>query len=160
MKEKLLKLLEENARLTDQELAVMLGASVEDVIAQIGELENEGAIRGYKALVDWSRVDAGRVKALIELRVTPKRDKGFDEIARQIMAIPEVETLFLMSGGYDLCVIVNGKSFQEVALFVAKRLSTLDSVLSTATHFVLRSYKQLGVEMFDPSGDDRRHVSL
>ena len=160
MREKLIKLLEENARLTDGELAVMLGTTPEAVVEEIGKLESEGVVRGYKALVDWSEIDESRVTALIELRVSPKRDAGFDEIAKKIMIIPEVETVFLMSGGYDLCVIVKGRSFQEVALFVAKRLSTLDSVLSTATHFVLRRYKELGVEMFGRDGDDRGRISL
>lgn len=156
---KLLTLLTQDARHSVRDLAVMLNMSEEQIENDMREMEEEGLIRGYKAVVDWDRMDKTYVSALIELKVTPKRDAGFEDIARSVTKFSEVETVYLMSGGYDLCVIVTGRTFQEVAMFVAKRLSTIDSVLSTATHFVLRRYKELNVELCD-DGDDRGTVSL
>ena len=112
-------------------------------------------IRGYKALIDWERTDREYVTAIIELRVSPKRDSGFESIAQSIMRLEEVESVYLMSGGYDLSVVVSGRTFQEVAMFVAKRLSPMDAVLSTATHFVLRRYKDRGVMFLDEVRDER-----
>ena len=105
-------------------------------------------------------MNSAYVSALIELRVTPKAGQGFEEVAKKIMKYPEVETVYLMSGGYDLCVIVKGKTFQEVAMFVAKELSTIDSVISTSTHFVLRRYKEMDVELCNDGDDDRGNYSL
>lgn len=158
--EKLLELLSENARYTNAELAVMLGLSEAETIKQIEALEKSGVIKGYKALIDWDKISADRVTALIELKVTPQKDAGFEEIAERIMSFPEVETVYLMSGGYDLTVIVKGHTFKEVAMFVAKRLAPLDNVISTATHFVLRRYKELGVELVDNRNDDRGTFSF
>ena len=138
--DKLLKLLDTNARMSNAELA---------------ELERSGVIRSYKAVIDWERTDRPYVTALIELRVTPKRDLGFEGIAEQVMQFDEVESVYLMSGGYDLSVTVTGHTFKEVAMFVAKRLSTLDSVVSTATHFVLRRYKDDGVLFLGEKKDER-----
>ena len=157
---KLLNLLNENARYSDGELAVLLGLDEEEVGRQIAEMEDAGLIRMYKAVVDWDRMDHAYVSALIELKVIPQPDSGFEDIARRIMEFDEVETVYLMSGGYDFCVIVTGKTFQEVAMFVAKRLATMAEVTSTATHFVLRRYKELGVELCDTKGDDRGTMSL
>ena len=157
---KLLKLLSKNARYKNEDLAAMTGRTEEEVKSEIAQMENEGLIRGYKAVVDWERMDSAYVSAIIELKVTPKAGLGFEEVARRIMKYPEVESVYLMSGGYDLSVIVKGKTFQEVALFVAKELSTIDSVLSTSTHFVLRRYKEMDVELVGTSGDDRGTVSL
>ena len=134
--EQLLELLQDDAKLTTAQLAVMLGEKEEDVAAAIKRYEKDGVIKGYQALVNWERTDAHRATALIELRVTPKKDTGFDEIAGRVMNFPEVESVYLMSGGYDLAV---------TAMFVAKRLATIDGVLSTATHFVLTKYKDGGV---------------
>ena len=142
--ERLLQLLEENARLSVEDLAAMLSATPEQVAAKMDEYTKTGVIRGYKALVDWEKLNADRVKAVIELRVRPKKSHGFDEIASAIACYDEVQSVLLMSGGYDLQLIIKGRTFQEVALFVAKRLSPLDDVLSTATHFVLRIYKREG----------------
>lgn len=153
--DKLLKLLDTNARLTDSQLAVMLDSTEEQVRAQIAELERSGVIRAYKALIDWDRTDREYVTAIIELRVTPKRDLGFEGIAETVMRFDEVESVYLMSGGYDLSVVVSGRTFKEVAMFVAKRLSTLDSVISTATHFVLRRYKDKGVMFLSEAKDER-----
>ncbi len=153
--DKLLRLLDQNARLTDTQLATMLGISEREVKEQIAALEKCGAIRAYKAVVDWDKTDRQNVTAIIELKVTPRRDIGFEGIAEQVMAFDEVESVYLMSGGYDLSVRVNGRSFQDIAAFVAKRLSTLDSVISTATHFVLRRYKENNVMFLGETQDER-----
>ena len=158
--DKLLKLLDTDARLTNAQLAVMLDKTEAAVAAQLAAWEREGVIRAYKALIDWDKTDREYVTAIIELRVTPKRDLGFDEIARTILAFDEVESVYLMSGGYDLAVTVNGKTFQELAMFVAKRLSPLDSVLSTATHFILTRYKERGIALNDVPTDERRFFEL
>ena len=157
--DKLLGLLQENARLSCEKMAVMLGKTADEVRAQIAQYEKDGVIRGYHALINWEKADANRASALIELRVTPKPDKGFDEIADKIMQFEEVESVYLMSGGFDLAVRVNARSMQDIALFVAKRLAPLDSVLSTATHFILTRYKDGGV-VLDPEDerDERRTV--
>lgn len=160
MNVKLLKLLSKNARYTVEDLATMIGCSEEEIKNELAELEKEGMIRGYKTVIDWERLDSAYVSAIIELKVTPKAGLGFEEVARRVMKYPEVESVYLMSGGYDLSVVVKGKTFQEVALFVAKELSTIDSVLSTSTHFVLRRYKELDVELFGEDGDDRGNFSL
>ena len=160
MNTELLKLLYQNAKYNPQDLADMLGLSVEKVNADIKELEDAGLICGYKAVIDWEKLDGAYVSALIELKVTPQPDAGFEETAKKIMKFKEVETVYLMSGGYDLCVIVKGKTFQEVAMFVAKQLATLKTVVSTATHFVLRRYKELDVVIVDDESDDRGKISL
>lgn len=157
---KLLNLLSKNARYTNEELAVLTGQSEEQIRTDMKELEKSGLIRGYKTVVDWERLDSAYVSAIIELKVTPKAGLGFEEVARRVMKYPEVENVYLMSGGYDLSVVVKGKTFQEVALFVAKELSTIDSVTSTATHFVLRRYKELDVELVGSDGDDRGAFSF
>ena len=160
MNTKILNLLSRNARYTEEELAVMTGLSKEEIEKEISEMEEQGLICGYKALVDWEKVDSTLVSAIIELKVTPKAGHGFEEVARRVMKFPQVESVYLMSGGYDLSVVVKGKSFQEVALFVAKELSTIDSVLSTATHFVLRRYKEQDVELIGAKQDDRETFLL
>jgi DNA-binding Lrp family transcriptional regulator len=157
---KLLKLLSKNARTKNEDLAAMTGRSEAEVEKEIKKMEADGLIRGYKAVVDWERMDSAYVSAIIELKVTPKAGLGFEEVARRVMRYPEVESVYLMSGGYDLSVVVKGKTFQEVALFVAKELSTIDSVLSTSTHFVLRRYKELDVDLVEANGDDRGTFSL
>lgn len=157
--DQLLSLLSENARLTTAQLAVMLNLSESEVTEKIAQYEKDGIIRGYKALVNWEKVDKNKASALIELRVSPKRDRGFDEIAGRIMQFEEVESVYLMSGGYDLAVKVHGKSMQDIAMFVMRRLSTLDSVLSTATHFILTRYKDGGVILnSEDEQDERRSV--
>ena len=143
--EQILELLQDDAQLTPSQLAVLLGESEEAVAKAIAQYEREGVIRGYHALVNWERTETQKASALIELRITPKKDTGFDEIAGRIMNFPEVESVYLMSGGYDLAVTVTGRTMQDVAMFVQKRLATLDGVLSTATHFVLTKYKDGGV---------------
>ena len=143
--ERILRILEENARISLEDLAAMAGRTPAEVARQMDEWQEQHVINGYRALIDWDKVDTQRVQAIIELRVSPKRDCGFDEIAATIARFDEVDSVLLMSGGYDLSLVLSGKSFQDIALFVAKRLSPLDDVLSTATHFVLRTYKKDGV---------------
>ncbi len=151
----LLKLLSKDSRMSTEHLAEMLGSTEEQVIAEIRELERQGLIRGYKAVIDWDKLDSAYVSAIIELKVTPKAGLGFEEVAAKVMKYPEVESVYLMSGVYDLNVVVKGKTFQEVAKFVSRELATIDSVTSTATHFVLRRYKELDVELLGSEKDER-----
>ncbi len=160
MMDRLLELLNSDARMDAETLAVMLDTTREDVERRIAKYEEEGVIRGYKPLLDYDKIDTQYVEAVIELRVTPKKDFGFEEIARKISQYQEVDSVFLMSGGYDLHVQVVGKTFKDVALFVAQRLAVLDGVVSTATHFVLSRYKDRGVNMTDMPGDERGNISL
>ena len=147
MKKRLLSLLQENCRYTNEELAAMLGTTADDIAAQIKSFEDSGVIRGYNALINWEKVPGSDARALIELRVSPKKDKGFDEVAERIMAFEEVEGVYLMAGDYDLAVFVKGETIQDIAMFVARRLSPLDSVLSADTHFILTKYKSNMVDM-------------
>ncbi|MBR1530511.1 MAG: Lrp/AsnC family transcriptional regulator [Eubacterium sp.] len=158
--DRLLDLIEKKPRLTNAELAVMLGTTEEQVKEQIKTLEESGIIKGYRAIIDKDRAAMQNVTALIEIKVHPKFAHGFEEIAERISQFDEVESVYLMSGGYDLCALVNNKSFQEVAMFVARRLSTLEDVLSTATHFILKRYKEQDIIMFDKPKDDRGNISL
>ncbi|MCI8407007.1 MAG: Lrp/AsnC family transcriptional regulator [Oscillospiraceae bacterium] len=157
---KILKVLEENARYTNQEIAVMLGITEDEVAQEIHRLEEDGIIRGYKTIVDREKLSDEYVSAIIELRVTPKRDLGFDEIAEKLAEYPEVEDVYLMSGGYDLALLISGRTFKDIALFVSQRLAVLDSVISTATHFVLSRYKEKGVPVYLLPKDERRSVWL
>ncbi len=142
---KLLKLLEKDAHITAEELALMCEKEVGDIKTMIDEYEKSGVILGYTTVIDWDKTDLEYVNALIELKVIPQRDHGYDAIAEKIYNYPEVESLYLMSGGYDLAVMLRGKTMREVAIFVASKLATLESVTSTATHFMLRKYKDHGV---------------
>lgn len=158
--DKVLKVLEENARYTNEEIAVMLGITPREVAEKIREMEQNGIIKGYKVIVDRDKLSDNYVSAIIELKVAPKRDLGFDEIADRIAEYPEVEDVYLMSGGYDLALMISGKTFKDIALFVSQRLATLDSVLSTATHFVLTRYKEKGVPIHNDPVDERRNTWL
>lgn len=155
MNTKLLKQLSKNSKTDIADLAVMLGMSEDEIKREIEEMERAGLIRGYKAVIDWDRLDNAYVSAIIELKVTPKAGLGFEEVAAKVMQYPEVESVYLMSGVYDLNVVVKGKTFHEVARFVAKELSTIESVTSTATHFVLRRYKEMDVELLGEGKDER-----
>ena len=142
---KLLKLLENDCTLTAAQLAAMCDTTEEDVTQRIRSLTEEGVLLGYKAVVNWEKTLLESVEALIEVKVTPQRDKGFDRIAERIYQYEEVESCYLMSGGYDLTVILTGRTLREVALFVSQKLSTIEGVTSTATHFILKKYKQQNV---------------
>lgn len=155
MNMKLLKLLNKDARYSVEDLAVMLGISEEEVASEIDQMEKDGVICGYKPLIDWEKIDESFISAVIEIKVIPKAGLGFEEVAKRVMKYPAVETVYLMSGGYDLLVLVKGKTFKEVAMFVSKELSTIDSVTSTATHFVLRRYKEMDVDLYAGEPDDR-----
>ena len=152
----LLRLLEENARYTNAELAAMLDESEEDVRAEIAKYTASGVIKSYTTIIDWDKTDRDYVQARIELKVTPQKGHGFDELASQIAQFEEVQSLYLMSGGYDLALTVNGKNFKDIASFVAFRLAPLDSVQSTATHFVLRKYKDKGAVLENQDNRDGR----
>ena len=160
MDTKILKILAKDARCTIEDIATMTGLGEDEVKNSIKELESAGIIRGYKTVIDWEKLDNAYVSALIELKVIPQEEYGFEKIAETVMKYKEVETVYLMSGSYDLTVIVKGKTFQEVAMFVAKELATMHGVTSTATHFVLRRYKELDVELVGEEGDDRGTYSL
>lgn len=142
---KLLKLLEKDCTLEPAQLAALCDTTQEDVTQRIHALFEEGVLLGYKALVNWEKTAVESVEALIEVKVTPQRDKGFDRIAERIYQYEEVESCYLMSGGYDLTVILTGRTLREVALFVSQKLSTIEGVTSTATHFILKKYKQQNV---------------
>lgn len=152
--EKLLHLIEEQPMLTPAQMAAMLDMSEAEVISAVAQLKKDGIIKGYRALIDWEKVTQNHVKALIELRVTPK-SRGFEELAQVIADMDEVSAVTLISGGYDLLVEITAKSFQEIAMLVAKRLAPLDDVIGTKTNFVLRSYKINGVPFVDEDKDER-----
>lgn len=154
--DKLLKLLSRNSEYSVGELALMLGEPEDYVRARIKKYEDDGIIKGYRALVNYEKVlDAG-VTAYIELKVTPQKKSGFDEIAKRIMSFDEVESVYLMAGAYDLSIIVKGETIQEVSAFVSRKLSALDGILSTATHFILKRYKDDGVVLDDEGISDER----
>jgi len=151
----ILNILNEDARTPVSQIAIMLGKPEEEIADAIGRLERQRIIIKYPALINWDLVDAEEVEALIEVRVTPQRDKGFDTIAEQIYRFEEVESVYLMSGGYDLMVRLKARTLKHLALFVAQKLSTIEGVISTATHFVLKRYKDQGV-IIDEAPQDRR----
>ena len=151
----LLKILEDDATLTPAQLAVMLGKEESNVKAAIRDHEKNGVILGYKTMVDWDKTDREYVTAMIEVKITPQRDRGFDRIAEKIYRYPEVQSVYLMSGSYDLCLIIEGRTMKEVSYFVAQKLAPIESVISTATHFVLRKYKDKGVIYGAPEVDER-----
>jgi len=155
MREQILTFLEKNSRVDLKDLAVMLGSSEEVIAEEIAKMEEERIICGYHTLIDWDKTNAEKVTALIEVRVTPQRDMGFDSIAERIYNYPEVQSVYLLSGGYDLMVILEGKTLREVSGFVTNKLSTLDSVISTATHFILKRYKADGT-ILDKKQEDER----
>ena len=154
--DQVLKLLDENARLSTTQMAVMLNLPEAEVESRIATLEKAGVVRGYKALIDWDKTDRELVTAVIDLQIAPSKDRGFDAVAETIMSFDEVEAVTLMSGGYDLSVRLTGRTFRDVAIFVAKRLAPLDGVLSTATHFVLKTYTERGVLFMEDEKDERQ----
>ena len=141
-------------------IAQMLGVTEEEVSNEIESLERDNVIVGYKALINWDKTDEEVVNAIIELRVTPQRGEGFDKIAERIYKYPQVKSLYLMSGAYDLGDIIEGKTMREVALFVAQKLAPMDSILSTATHFILKKYKEEGIVFNDDEKDTRQVITL
>ena len=154
----ILKLLEENGQLTAEQIAVMLGKTEEEVKAAIKQYEDTGVIIGYTTLIDWDKTDREYVSAIIELKVTPQRDKGFDRIAEKIYNYPEVTSVSLVSGGFDLLVTIEGKTLKDVAYFVANKLAPMEDVISTATPFVLKKYKDKGIVYGAPEVDERGNI--
>ncbi|MBQ8000534.1 MAG: Lrp/AsnC family transcriptional regulator [Ruminococcus sp.] len=153
--DKLLRLLSENSAYTTQELSLLLGESEDSVKARIADYEKQGVIKGYRAVINWEKVSDSGVTAYIELKVTPTKDKGFDDIAERVMAFEEVSSVSLMAGTYDLGLTVKGDTIQDVSSFVSRKLSTLEGVLSTATHFFLKRYKYDGTVLADSTVDER-----
>ena len=154
----ILKLIENDSRLTPEKIALMLDKEVGDIKNMIAKYERDGVILGYKTLIDWDKTDKEHVSALIELKITPQRDRGYDHVAQKIYNYPEVESLYLMSSSFDLAVLIEGKTMREVALFVAEKLATIEDVTSTATHFVLRKYKDKGVIFGAIPVDERGNI--
>ena len=155
-----LKILQENSRYTNEEIATMLGVDKAAVDASVAEMENQGLILKYTAIINSEKIHKKKVEALIELRVTPQKHTGFDAIAEQIYKFSEVKSLFLMSGAYDLAVMIEGNDLKDIAFFVSEKLSCLDSIVSTATHFILKKYKVEGTMMFGENDIERLAVQL
>lgn len=159
LREKILGCIEQNAKIDVADLAVMFGLEEATVANEIADMEKERIICGYNTLIDWSKTSEEKVTALIEVRVTPMRGLGFDNIAERIYNYPEVRSVYLISGAYDLLVILEGKSLREIAQFVNDKLASLDTVLSTATHFILKKYKDHGTVLGSVSKDERMKVT-
>ena len=159
MREEILRLLEKNSRIDIKEIAILVGKTETEVANEIAQMEKEGIIRGYYTLINWDNTNDERVSALIEVKVTPQRGIGFDKIAERISKFDEVKSVYLMSGGFDFTVILEEKTMKEIAQFVTSKLSTLDEVLNTATHFVLKKYKDYGVTMMEEHKDERMLVA-
>ena len=155
MREKILNIIEKNSRIEIKELAVLLGEDEILVANELKAMEDAGIICGYHTMIDWEKTNIEKVSALIEVRVTPQRGQGFDNIAERIYKYPEVNSVYLISGGYDLLVTLEGKTLKEVSTFVSDKLSTLDTVLSTATHFILKKYKDHGTIIHQKYEDER-----
>jgi len=158
--EEILRILEDNARVSYEDIAAMLDISVEEVKKIIKKLEEEKIIRKYKAVINWEKMGKERVYALIDVKIQPERDKGYDSIAERLMRFSEVRNLFLVSGMYDLSVLVEGDNMKEVAAFVAEKLAPLPQVTSTTTHFILKKYKEDGDILFDKEEAERQPISL
>ena len=159
MREKILAIMEKNSRIDIKDLAVLLGESEVAVANEIADMEKEHIICGYHTLINWDNTSEEKVTALIEVKVTPQRGMGFDKIAERIYQYNEVNAVYLMSGAFDFAVFIEGKTMKEVALFVSSKLSTLDSVLSTSTHFVLKKYKDHGTVLVEEGQDERMLVT-
>ena len=158
--DEILEILEKNGRTTPAEIAAMIGKPEAEVAAAIAGYEKSHVITAYTALVNWEKTGNEQVVALIEVKVTPQMDGGFDKVAERIYNYPEVKACYLMSGGFDLTVVIEGKTMKETALFVAEKLAPIPAVTSTATHFILKKYKDNGVVFGGSAGDDREHVLL
>ena len=155
MREKILNYIERNSRVDLKELAILLGTTEAEIATEMSQMEAEGVIFGYHTMIDWDKVNTDRVNALIEVRVTPQRGKGFDAIAERIYKYPEVNATYLISGGYDLLVSIEGSTLKEVSSFVTQKLSTLECVLSTRTNFILKKYKDHGTILNEENDDER-----
>lgn len=159
MREKILQIIEKNSRIDLKELAVILGTEEIQIVNELQKMEEEGIICGYHTLIDWEKTNIDKVSALIEVRVTPQRGQGFDSIAERIYKYPEVNSVYLISGAYDLLVTLEGKTLKDVSSFVSDKLSTQDSILSTATHFILKKYKDHGTILTKKYSDEREMIT-
>lgn len=155
MREKILTFIEKNSRIDLKELAIVLGVDEVAVVNELEKMEAERVICGYHTIIDWDKVGIEKVTAMIEVRVTPQRGMGFDKVAERIYNYPEVNSVYLISGGFDFMVTIEGKTLREVSQFVSEKLSTLDSVLSTKTNFILKKYKDHGTVIAEPTKDER-----
>ena len=159
LKDVILRAIDKNAKLSTKDLAIMLGYTEEEVTTTIAEMEADSVICGYPTFINWDKTNRERVTALIEVKVTPQRGQGFDKIAERIYRFDEVESVYLMSGGFDLTVIIDGKSMREVANFVSSKLAPMEAVLSCATHFVLKKYKEHGIPLVSEVEDERMLIT-
>ncbi|MCR5118904.1 MAG: Lrp/AsnC family transcriptional regulator [Lachnospiraceae bacterium] len=159
LREEILTTIEKNSRVEIHELAVRLGSTDEMIAQELLNMEQEGVICGYHTMIDWEKTAIDKVTALIEVRATLQRGQGFDKIAERIYMYPEVKSVYLISGGYDLLVTLEGKTLKEVAGFVSDKLSTMENVLSTATHFILKKYKDHGTIMAKKNADERQMIT-
>lgn len=159
IKNEILNIIEKNSRVDTKEISVRLGTTEAEVVEAMQQMEQDGIICGYHTMINWEKTSDEKVTALIEVRVTPQRGEGFDNIAERIYKYPEVKSVYLISGGYDLLVTLEGKTLKEVSTFVSDKLSTLDTVLSTATHFILKKYKDHGTIMTKKCEDERIKIT-
>ena len=160
MRSEILKMLENNSRIDLHDLAIMMGTDETRVYQEIEKMEQEGVICGYPTLINWDKTGEEKVTALIEVRVTPQRGQGFEKLAERITNYPEVRAVYLMSGAFDFAVFLEGKTLKDVAMFVTSKLSTLDAITGTSTHFVLKKYKDYGIIMMDKPKSNRMKVTL
>lgn len=159
MREKILNYIETNSRIDIHDLAIMMGTDETTIMNELEEMEQSHIICGYHTLINWEKAGIEKVTAMIEVRVTPQRGMGFDKVAERIYNYPEVESVYLISGGFDFLVTLEGKTLREVSQFVSDKLSTLDSVLSTKTNFILKKYKDHGTIMAEPTKDERMKIA-
>ena len=159
MRNQILRMLEKNSKIDLHDLAIMMGTDEALILQEIEKMEQEGVICGYPTLINWDKTDMEKVTAFIEVRVTPQRGKGFEKLAERITNYPEVKALYLMSGGYDFALFLEGKTLKEVSMFVATKLSTLEAVAGTATHFVLKKYKDHGMILIEKQEHSRMKVT-
>lgn len=158
MRERILAVIEQNSRLRSAEIAALLGEDVEAVRAEMRAMEDEKVIAGYHTIIDWDKTGNEKVNAIVEVKTTPQRGLGFDRIAERIMQYPEVDSIYLMSGEYDFAIFLNGKTMREVANFVSEKLSPLEEIRGTATHFLLKKYKDHGAIMDEKTHDERQMI--
>ena len=159
MREEILRVIEKNSRIETKELAVRLGLSEAEVVEEMQAMENEGIICGYHTMINWENTTDEKVTALIEVKVTPQRGEGFDHMAERIYKYPEVQSVYLISGGFDILITIEGKTLREVSQFVSDKLSTFESIVSTATHFILKKYKDHGTIMTKKYEDERQMIT-
>lgn len=159
-KTEIISLLENNAKLTAQEIAIQLNADPAEIAREIAALEEQKIILGYRSIINWDLTEKDSVTGMIEVKITPQRGQGFDRIAHRIYSFPQVKDCFLMSGGFDLMIIIEGKTLKEVAMFVSEKIAPLESVVSTATHFILKKYKMQGTIYELPQTEDREAIVL